>query len=171
MSEYGTEAARTRFMGSDPGYVGFRATRTIYDQVRQQPNCIILLDEIDRADASIQDILLSMLEGQGKDAQGEIVYFTQAVFVMTTNLGQEQVLAAWRHSRERGLTRSQTAISSSDDLRRWILEGVQDAGELRMRDVLRTQIDQAMTRFLALDQNADPDMNAIESLSSPRSRT
>src|SRR5690606_32180420 len=70
MSEYSSESARTRFMGADPGYVGFSTTRTIYQCVRERPACVILLDEIDRADASIQDILLSIMEGEGKDAEG-----------------------------------------------------------------------------------------------------
>src|SRR5262249_1992108 len=74
MSEYTPEAGRTRFMGADPGYVGFRTTRTIYDQVRARPSCVVLLDEIDRADPSIHDILLAILEGQGKDAEGTPVY-------------------------------------------------------------------------------------------------
>jgi DNA polymerase III delta prime subunit len=55
MSEYSSESARTRFMGADPGYVGFSNTRTIYQCVRERPACVVLLDEIDRADASIQN--------------------------------------------------------------------------------------------------------------------
>jgi len=91
MSEYGSESARTRFIGADPGYVGFKGTRTIYDMVKNRPSCVILLDEIDRADSSIQDLLLSMLEGEGNNALNETVYFSQAIFLMTTNLSQELV--------------------------------------------------------------------------------
>ncbi|MBF0231606.1 MAG: ATP-dependent Clp protease ATP-binding subunit [Desulfamplus sp.] len=96
MSEYGSEGARTRFIGADPGYVGFKGTRTIYDMVRSRPSCVILLDEIDRADSSIQDLLLSMLEGEGNNALNEKVYFSQAIFLMTTNLGQELVWEAYK---------------------------------------------------------------------------
>ena len=96
MSEFGSESARTRFIGADPGYVGFKATRTIYDMVRSRPSCVILLDEIDRADSSIQDLLLNMLEGEGNNALNETVYFSQAIFLMTTNLSQDLVWDAYK---------------------------------------------------------------------------
>jgi len=96
MSEFGSESARTRFIGADPGYVGFKATRTIYDMVRSRPSCVILLDEIDRADPSIQDLLLNMLEGEGNNALNETVYFSQAIFLMTTNLSQDLVWDAYK---------------------------------------------------------------------------
>ncbi len=154
MSEYSTDAARTRFMGADPGYVGFRATRTIYDQVRARPSCVILLDEIDRADPSIQDILLSILEGQGKDAEGSPVYFSQAVFVMTTNQGQQQVreahaaavAAAHPHPPDRD-----ALARKFDDakLRGLLLKGVLDETEAGMKAFLSTQTAAARERFAA----------------------
>lgn len=136
MSEYSSESARTRFMGADPGYVGYRSTRTIYDLVRSRPSCVILLDEIDRADASIQDILLSILEGEGKDAEGKIVYFSQAIFIMTTNQGQEQVEEIYYkiYSND-NISRDTLAVNFSDEsLRKLILQGAIDETEIAMQN-------------------------------------
>jgi len=91
MSDYSTEGGRNRFIGSDPGYVDSNQTNTIFTCVQRNPSCVILLDEIDRADASIQNILLSILEGEAKNSFGEMVFFSQAIFIMTTNIGQEEV--------------------------------------------------------------------------------
>jgi MoxR-like ATPase len=91
MAEYANDGARTRFIGSDPGYVGFKSTFTVFDAVSKTPACVILLDEIDRAHATIQDVLLGMLEGSARDGSGQLHRFSQAVFIMTTNLGQELV--------------------------------------------------------------------------------
>jgi ATP-dependent Clp protease ATP-binding subunit ClpA len=174
MSEYGSDSARTRFMGADPGYIGFKSTRTIYDMVRARPSCVILLDEIDRSDASIQDILLSILEGEGKDSEGDPVYFTQAVFIMTTNLGQEQVVQAYEQAREfRGLAHplgrygGRPALRMrerlADDfppshLRRLILEGVLDEAEAQMKKFLDRQVADAKVAFLASGgETADSD--------------
>ncbi len=141
MSEYSSESARTRFMGADPGYVGFRSSKTIYDMVRSRPSCVILLDEIDRADASIQDILLSILEGEGKDAEGNIVYFSQVIFIMTTNHGQEQVLEAYKQMQQSGNARAELVKSFSDEaLRALILQGVVDETEAQMKHLLRQEI-------------------------------
>ncbi len=148
MSEYSSETARTRFMGADPGYVGYTATRTIYQCVRERPACVILLDEIDRADATIQDILLSIMEGEGSDSTGQPVYFSQAVIVMTTNLGQEAVQHAYRSVTEGKATRDQLASQFTDDqLRRLVLEGATDATEVAMQQDVDDQIEAAKERY------------------------
>src|SRR5262249_52130817 len=84
MSDYANEGDRWRFQGAPPGYEGF-GTLTIFDRVRQRRSCVILLDEIDRAHSGIQDLLLSIFDGEGRDARGETVDFSQVVFIMTTN--------------------------------------------------------------------------------------
>jgi hypothetical protein len=91
MAEYANDGARTRFTGSDPGYVGYKSSFTVFDAVARTPASVILLDEIDRAHPSIQDVLLAMLEGAARDGSGVLHRFSQVVFIMTTNLGQEAV--------------------------------------------------------------------------------
>ena len=157
MSEYSSEGSRTRFMGADPGYVGFRTTKTIYDMVREHPSSVILLDEIDRADASIQDILLSILEGEGKDAEGSIVYFSQVIFIMTTNQGQDQVVEAYKDVERKGITREQLVEVFSDEaLRSLILQGVVDETEAAMRNQLRRETDAVKAAYDAWQGGSDP---------------
>ncbi len=149
MSEYSSQSARTRFIGSDPGYVGYGSTRTIYDLVRARPSCVMLLDEIDRADSSIQDILLSILEGEGKDAEGKIVYFSQVIFIMTTNQGQEQVEEIYQnHFSVNDVSREMLANRFSDEsLRKLIIQGVVDETELAMQKFLLTEINIVKNQF------------------------
>lgn len=155
MSEYSGEAARTRFLGSDPGYVGFRETRTIYDAVRARPSCVVLLDEIDRAHPSIQDILLSILEGQGADASGRPVYFTHAIILATTNLGMEQIESHWNAARQQGIPRDQAAVALDHrKLRSLILNGALDEVERAMQATLDQRIAAARSGFAGA---TDPD--------------
>ncbi len=150
MSEYSSETARTRFMGSDPGYVGFKSTQTIYDNVKNRPSCVILLDEIDRAHSSIHDILLSIFEGQGKDSEGNTVYFSQSVFVLTTNQGQEQVCQAYEDREDK--TRDQLAKEFSDEaLRNLLLKGVLDQTENNMKIFLQQKLDDLKSQFAGED--------------------
>jgi ATP-dependent Clp protease ATP-binding subunit ClpA len=146
MAEYSSEVARTRFMGADPGYVGYRSSRTIYDMVRARPSCVILLDEIDRSHSSIQDILLSMLEGEGKDADGNPAYFSQAIFILTTNQRQDSVCEAYY--RGKGQSRESLAKSFSDAvLRQLRIKGVLDVEEAKMRQYMEQELAAAREHF------------------------
>lgn len=143
MSNFGSDGDRWRFMGSPVGYEGHGQMRTIFDEVRDRPSCVILLDEIDRAHSAIQDILLSMLEGEAKDGMNERTHFSQAIFIMTTNHGQDQVTGAYKR-RAAESSRADLAREFSDEkLRTLILEGILDVDELTMRK----QIDEEIKNF------------------------
>jgi ATP-dependent Clp protease ATP-binding subunit ClpA len=140
MSNFGSDGDRWRFMGSPVGYEGHGQLRTVFDEVRDRPSCVVLLDEIDRAHSAIQDILLSMLEGEAKDGMNERVHFSQAIFIMTTNHGQDQVTTGYKR-RASGASREELAEEFSDErLRRLILEGILDTDELTMKEQVETEI-------------------------------
>ncbi|MER8433900.1 AAA family ATPase [Mesorhizobium caraganae] len=142
MGEYSTDGSRTRFIGADPGYIGYNTSHTIYEVVRSRPSSVILLDEIDRAHPTIQDILLSVLEGRGNNASGEEVQFSQTIFILTTNLGQEQVEAAYRDMRGQESSRPEIASKLDDEqLRNLILAGAVDQFELDMMRQIDLEID------------------------------
>lgn len=166
MAEYSTDSARTRFMGADPGYVGYRATPTIYDRVRSRPSCVILLDEIDRAHASIQDILLSILEGEGRDSEGNIVYFSQVIFIMTTNQGQEQVEEAYKQVIDGSITRHKLGNQFSNEsfLRKLILQGAIDESGVEMRQFLQDKIDALKNEFDYWWKNAEQESNSSDNI-------
>jgi ATP-dependent Clp protease ATP-binding subunit ClpC len=85
MAEFKGEGARSRFMGADPGYVGFGTTETVYARVLMRPFSVVVLDEIEKAHASLADPLLSVLDGAAEDGSGRWVDFSQCVFCLTSN--------------------------------------------------------------------------------------
>jgi ATP-dependent Clp protease ATP-binding subunit ClpA len=96
---------------------------------------------VDRCHPQVQDVLLSILEGQGKDYRGEAVYFSQAVFVMTTNQGREQVIASYDRAVGDGVPREDLAARLPDpELRRLLLSGALDQTESQMQDYLDREI-------------------------------
>jgi DNA polymerase III delta prime subunit len=162
MAEYSSDAARTRFMGADPGYVGYRSTRTIYDMVRARPACVILLDEIDRSHASIHDILLSVLEGEGKDAEGNPAYFSQAIFILTTNQGQDAVCAAYYRGDQ---SREELGRQFTDSaLRKLIIKGVLDEHELLMQKYVEAKLASVRAQFEPAleDSSGHSDLASLE---------
>ena len=88
MSEYGQSHSDQKLMGAPPGYVGYEAGGQLTNAVKENPFCILLFDEIEKAHASILDKFLQILEdGRMTDGQGKTVYFSETVIIFTSNLG------------------------------------------------------------------------------------
>jgi DNA polymerase III delta prime subunit len=90
MSEFGAAHMVARLIGSPPGYVGYDKPGEMTAKVSKVPNCVILLDEIEKAHGDINKILLQILDaGQLTDGQGNTVKFNNAILIVTSNLQQD----------------------------------------------------------------------------------
>lgn len=93
MSEYSQSHSDQRLLGAPPGYVGYDAGGELTNAVRSHPFSILLFDEIEKANASILDKFLQILDdGRMTDSKGETVYFTESIIIFTTNLGITRTL-------------------------------------------------------------------------------
>ncbi|MEW9552405.1 ATP-dependent Clp protease ATP-binding subunit [Nonomuraea sp. NPDC050783] len=93
MSEFQERHTVSRLIGAPPGYVGYEEAGQLTEAVRRRPHCVVLLDEIEKAHPDVMNILLQMLDdGRLTDGQGRTVDFTNAVVIMTSNIGAEVVL-------------------------------------------------------------------------------
>jgi ATP-dependent Clp protease ATP-binding subunit ClpA len=83
-----SETGVSTLFGADAGYVGYKQTSDFLAKVKQTPNCVVLFDEIEKADKSIFKSLLNILdEGYAKDKAGNKISFRSAIIIFTTNLG------------------------------------------------------------------------------------
>lgn len=90
MSEYSDSMSVNKIIGSAPGYVGYDDNKNILEEIRNKPNSMILLDEIDKAHPKIINLLYQILdEGEIKDAKGNTIKFNNNLIIMTTNIGYE----------------------------------------------------------------------------------
>jgi len=88
MSEYMERFAVSRLVGAPPGYVGYDEGGQLTEQVRRNPYCVVLLDEIEKAHPEVFNILLQVMEdGQLTDSQGRTVDFRNTLIIMTSNVG------------------------------------------------------------------------------------
>ena len=88
MSEYMEKYSVSRMVGAPPGYVGYEEGGQLTDAVRRHPYSIVLLDEIEKADPDVFNILLQVLEdGRLTDGKGRTVDFRNTVIIMTSNAG------------------------------------------------------------------------------------
>ncbi|HWK27844.1 MAG TPA: ATP-dependent Clp protease ATP-binding subunit [Solirubrobacter sp.] len=104
MSEFREPHTVARLIGSPPGYVGYGDGGQLTEPVRRRPYSVILLDEIEKAHPEVWNVLLQVMDdGRLTDGEGRTVDFTNAVIVMTSNLG------AGKAKRGLGFTASEPA--------------------------------------------------------------
>lgn len=89
MSEYAQEHNVSKLIGSPPGYVGHDSGNgALLDKIESNPNCILLLDEIEKANKKVLLTFLQVMdEGRLTGSHGKTVYFNNVTIIMTTNLG------------------------------------------------------------------------------------
>ncbi len=92
MSEFGEKHNVSRLVGAPAGYVGYDDGGKLTEAVRRRPYSVILFDEIEKAHPDVFNMLLQILEdGVLTDAQGNKIKFNNAVIILTSNLGDEEM--------------------------------------------------------------------------------
>ena len=94
MSEYSEKHSVARLVGAPPGYVGYEEGGQLTEAVRRRPYSVVLLDEVEKANPEVFDILLQVLDdGRLTDGQGRTVDFRNVILVLTSNLGSQFLIA------------------------------------------------------------------------------
>ncbi|XP_014291431.1 mitochondrial disaggregase [Halyomorpha halys] len=92
MSEYQEKHEVAKLIGAPPGYVGHDAGGQLTKNLRNCPNAVVLLDEVDKAHPDVLTVLLQLFdEGRLTDGKGKTVECKNAIFVMTSNLASEEI--------------------------------------------------------------------------------
>ncbi|HUG75595.1 MAG TPA: AAA family ATPase, partial [Acidimicrobiia bacterium] len=178
MSEYMERHAVSRLIGAPPGYIGYEEGGQLTEAVRRRPYSVVLLDEVEKAHPDAFNTLLQLLDdGRLTDGQGRTVDFSNAILIMTSNLGSElithgidddeiteRVMAVVRqHFRPEFLNRLDDTIVfrrlTQEDLRQIVaiqMEGLRR--RLAGRDISLEVTEDAMT-WLA-EHGYDPDYGA-----------
>lgn len=93
MSEFMERHAVARLVGAPPGYVGYDDAGQLTEAIRRRPYSIVVFDEIEKAHADAFNMLLQVMEeGVLTDARGHRVDFRNAIIIMTTNVGAEEIV-------------------------------------------------------------------------------
>lgn len=92
MSEFKEEHKVSQLMGAPPGYVGYGEGGVLTEAVRRKPYSVILLDEMEKAHAGVQDIFYQVFDkGNMKDGEGRDIDFKNTLILMTTNAGTDAI--------------------------------------------------------------------------------
>ena len=90
MSEYMERHTVSRLIGAPPGYVGYEEGGQLTETVRRRPYSVVLLDEIEKANIDVHNILLQVFDdGRLTDGKGRVVDFTNTIIIATSNIGSD----------------------------------------------------------------------------------
>ena len=92
MSEYGEKHAVAKLIGSPAGYVGYEEGGILTEEIRKNPSCVLLLDEIEKAHPDIFNVLLQVMDyATLTDNQGRKASFDNVIIIMTSNAGANRL--------------------------------------------------------------------------------
>ena len=92
MSEFMERHTASRLVGAPPGYIGYEDAGQLTEALRRRPYSIVVFDEVEKAHPELHNMLLQIMEeGHLSDAKGRQVDFRNAIIVMTTNVGAEEI--------------------------------------------------------------------------------
>ena len=124
MSEYMEKHSVSRLIGPPPGYVGFEDGGQLTEAVRRNPYSVILLDEIEKANSEVFNILLQIMEdGRLTDGKGKLINFKNTIIIMTSNIGISEL-------------KKQNSVGFS----------ISDNMSIREQDEIKSKIDEAIKR-------------------------
>ena len=95
MSEYMESHSVARLIGAPPGYVGYEQAGLLTEAISKTPHCVLLLDELEKANPDIFNILLQIMDhGTLTDNNGRKADFRHVILIMTTNAGAQDISRA-----------------------------------------------------------------------------
>jgi len=159
MSEYMEKHSVSRLIGAPPGYVGHEEGGQLTEALRRNPYSVVLFDELEKAHSDVLNVLLQVLDdGRITDSQGRCVDCTNAVFIMTSNMGQGPLLAAARNGgRDVEAAKQQCMATIRATLRPELLNRLDDIivfnplARQALQSVVRLQLSDVSKRLSELD--------------------
>lgn len=90
MSEFKESHSVSKLIGAAPGYIGYDSQTLFIDKIRNNPNCVVILDEIEKAHKDVMNVFLNIFdEGYFYDSKKRKIDFTNSIIIMTSNIGSE----------------------------------------------------------------------------------
>jgi ATP-dependent Clp protease ATP-binding subunit ClpC len=91
MSEFNESFGVSKLLGSPAGYIGYKESNNFTDKIKNNPHCVVLFDDIDKAHKDVTKLLLQILEnGEITDSTGKKISLKHAIIILTTNYGAEE---------------------------------------------------------------------------------
>eukprot|EP00052_Salpingoeca_macrocollata_P022586 m.196711 g.196711 ORF g.196711 m.196711 type:complete len:594 (+) comp21840_c1_seq5:841-2622(+) len=122
MTEFQEKHEVSKFIGSPPGYIGHDEGGQLTKQLAANPSAVVLFDEVEKAHPDVLTVLLQLFdEGRLTDGKGNTIECKDAIFIMTSNLAQEEIAA---HASMLRKTQAEGEIEPSKDFREGVIRPI-----------------------------------------------
>ena len=175
MSEYSDKTSVNKLIGSNPGYVGFEEGGLLTESIKNKKHCILLLDEIEKADSEIFNIFLQVFdEGFLTDNSGQKVDFRNVVILLTSNIGAKEASLNKRSigfGNTEDINKKTSSILDKELKRRFAPEFINRLdsiiyfnvlNEENLKNIVKLEIDKSVKRFKEIGYNIIYNDSAIE---------
>ena len=156
MSEYSDVTSINKIIGSNPGYVGYD-DKNILGLIKEKPNSILLLDEIDKAHPSVINLFYQILdEGKIKDNQGNVIRFDHITIIMTSNVGFEEIKVGFNQNKEDEVMSSLKTVFPPSFINR--IDNIITFNNLNkdnLIDIINNRIDYIQNKYTDITINID----------------
>lgn len=154
MSEFSEAVSVNKLVGSSPGYVGYEEGGALIDKVRNNPHCVLLFDEIEKAHSSVLNLLLQILdEGTIEDGLGHQADLKNSIIILTGNIGSSH------------LDKSSLGFSSADPKKGRDEKIIADASALLSPELINRLSDIIIFKdldLLSIEKICEKEMNALK---------
>lgn len=176
MSEYSDKTGVNKLIGSNPGYVGYEEGGLLTEAIKNKKHCILLLDEIEKADDEIFNIFLQVFdEGFLTDNTGQKVDFRNVIILLTSNVGAKEAISNNR-TIGFGKTKDDEANKTNSILNKELkkrfapeflnrLDGIiyfNTLTEDNLKRIVKLEVDKSVKRFNDIGYEVVYDESAIE---------
>ena len=153
MSEYKESYTTSKILGSPPGYVGYDTHNTVLDEVKNNPYSVILIDEIEKANASVLNLFLQILdEGFITNSNSEKIYFNHTIIIMTSNITSSIQTIGFNQDKDKDIKNKLMEVLSTEFLNRINhIIVFNDLNEEVIKDIIKKEISKIKKKFM--DQN------------------
>lgn len=152
MSEYMEKHSVSRFIGAPPGYVGFEEGGQLTEAVRRRPYCIVLFDEVEKANREVFNVMLQLFDdGRLTDGRGKTVDFKNTVIIMTSNIGSQHIQESENYDEMKNKVMQELRNYFRPEFLNRIDEIIifRNLGEMELNKIIEIQIKSFESRFAA----------------------
>ena len=148
MNEFSESHSISKIVGAPPGYVGYENTRNVLDEIRDKPNSVLILDEIEKCNKSVLNLFLKGIEeGNIKDSKGRIINFENLIIIMTTNIDIEDKTLGFNLNGINKLNKVKNAFGASliNELTKVIV--LNDISESDIKNIILRRIEDIKSKY------------------------
>ena len=165
MSEYTESHTVSKLLGAPPGYVGYNDYNNLFEQIRNKPYTVLILDEIEKTHPSILNLFLQILEDSKIiDSSGREIRFDHVVIIMTSNIGSNEIQVGFNQKNDDMISTLKEYLDVSLIGRIDNIIKFDNLNEEQIKTIIKNKIKNLKQKYKNKDINININQNVINEI-------